>query len=274
MSGYGALRAVVLLAVACIFPPLLAACQHHPPPQVVDRSYHDRPAERVTRGQHEVRRGETLYSIAWRYGWDFRQLAANNDIAAPFTIYPGQVIELTPKTASSRPTSTPSAGAARGVATSQPPSRSAPSASASGEDAPTPARPSPPAASRTTGPIAWQWPADGAILETFASGQQGRRGIAISGPLGSPVVAAADGQVVYRGSGLTGYGNLLIIRHSDQWLTAYAHNQQLLVAEGDRVKGGQRIATLGSSGTFRHQLHFEMRRDGKPVNPLQHLPSR
>jgi lipoprotein NlpD len=111
-------------------------------------------------------------------------------------------------------------------------------------------------------------------VESFSSASQGRKGIAISGRLNSPVVAAASGRVVYRGSGLTGYGNLLIIKHSERWLSAYAHNDKMMVKEGDAVKAGQQVATMGASGTFRTQLHFEIRKDGKPVDPMGYLPKR
>ena len=102
----------------------------------------------------------------------------------------------------------------------------------------------------------------------------GESGITIGDREGSPVRAAADGRVVYRGSGLTGYGNLLIVKHNDRWLSAYAHNSSLLVKEGDRVSAGDKIATMGASGTFRTQLHFEIRKDGQPVDPLTVLPNR
>jgi len=110
------------------------------------------------------------------------------------------------------------------------------------------------------------------VVEQFSASSSGRKGIAISGRLKSPVIAAAEGRVVYRGSGLTGYGNLLILKHNDRWLSAYAHNDAMLVKEGDVVKAGQKIATMGATGTFRTQLHFEIRRDGKPVDPMQYLP--
>lgn len=120
----------------------------------------------------------------------------------------------------------------------------------------------------------WQWPVEGQLLSSFSAADPGRRGIAIKGDSGDPVQAAEGGVVVYRGSGLTGYGNLIIIKHDDRWLSAYAHNDQLLVREGDRVNKGQRIATMGASGTSRTQLHFEIRRDGQPVDPVGLLPRR
>ena len=136
------------------------------------------------------------------------------------------------------------------------------------------AKPAPPAAPKVVSNVRWRWPADGELVQRFSSAGSGPRGIAIAGRRGASVVAAADGTVVYKGVGLTGYGKLLIIKHNDRWLSAYAHNDNLLVKEGEQVKSGQKIATMGSSGTFRTQLHFEIRRDGQPVDPLPLLPKK
>ena len=120
--------------------------------------------------------------------------------------------------------------------------------------------------------VAWTWPAGGAVIVTFD--EQRSKGLAISGKAGDPVYAAADGRVVYAGSGLRGYGNLLIIKHNNTFLTAYAHNQNLLVREDQVVRRGQKIAEMGSSDADRVQLHFEIRRQGKPVDPAKLLPPR
>ena len=125
-----------------------------------------------------------------------------------------------------------------------------------------------------TGPVKWQWPATGRVIQKFSASAVGQTGIAIDGNDGDPVRAAADGVVVYRGDGLTGYGNLLIIKHSERWLSAYAHNKAMLVKEGQAVKGGQQVASMGATGTFRTQLHFEVRRDGSPIDPMTVLPGR
>ena len=246
----------------------LCGCAVGNPPPVVDIYQRDSKATKVTSGSHRVARGETLYSIAWRYGWDYRALAEANDISAPYTIYPGQTLSFAggPKQATrpSRPPASSSSAPAK-------PSSSS-SGAAKAEPAPPPApKPKP---STDTGPVNWQWPASGEVLERFSKASGGRRGITIGDREGSPVRAAADGRVVYRGSGLTGYGNLLIVKHNDRWLSAYAHNSSLLVKEGDRVSAGDKIATMGASGTFRTQLHFEIRKDGQPVDPLTVLPNR
>jgi lipoprotein NlpD len=123
--------------------------------------------------------------------------------------------------------------------------------------------------------IAWQWPVTGSVIRRFSvSGAVVNKGLDIAGRQGDPVLAAASGKVVYSGPGMIGYGNLIIIKHDDTVLSAYAHNSKLLVSEGETVKAGQRIAEIGSSGTTRHQLHFEIRRNGKPVDPLLYLPKR
>lgn len=247
--------------MAIVFLVLMSGCSASLAP-VVDIYGQDARQRKVTSGTHQVREGETLYSIAWRYGWDYRELGAANNISAPYTIYPGQRISLALKS-SSRPASKP-----KPVSSSKPPASPAPAKK------PAPAKPvaSSGSGARTVGPVTWRWPASGSVVERFSSASSGRKGIAISGSSRSPVIAAADGRVVYRGSGLTGYGNLLILKHNDRWLSAYAHNDSMLVKEGDRVKAGQKIATMGATGTFRTQLHFEIRRDGKPVDPMQYLP--
>lgn len=243
-------------------PLLLAGCAGNYAP-VVDY-YGDRPAAAVTRGVHVVSRGDTLYSIAWRYGRDYRELAAANNIREPFTIYPGQEIRL--DTSPTRPAAAPPAPSGATASAAKP--------AAAPASRPRPASPPPPSTPARTGPMQWQWPVRGELLSSFAADNPGRRGIAIKGNNGDPVQAAEGGVVVYRGAGLTGYGNLIIIKHDDRWLSAYAHNEQLLVREGDRVSKGQRIATMGASGTSRTQLHFEIRRDGQPVDPVGLLPGR
>jgi lipoprotein NlpD len=125
-----------------------------------------------------------------------------------------------------------------------------------------------------SGGVAWRWPARGNLVEHFMAGDATKQGIDIAGNAGDPVLAAADGVVVYSGSGLVGYGELIIVKHSDEWLSAYGHNRKRLVAEGQRVRGGQAIAEMGRSGAPRDELHFEIRRNGRPVDPLQYLPGR
>jgi lipoprotein NlpD len=126
----------------------------------------------------------------------------------------------------------------------------------------------------TDSPFRWQWPADGTLASAFLAGEPTRQGIDIAGQAGQPVRAAADGVVVYSGSGLVGYGELVIVKHNDAWLSAYGHNRARLVNEGQLVKAGQQIAEMGHSGAARDMLHFEIRYNGKPVDPLSYLPRR
>jgi lipoprotein NlpD len=151
------------------------------------------------------------------------------------------------------PATRPSSGGTR-PATSRPPPRPAPPPASSG--------------------IAWKWPADGTLVARFEAGEPTRQGIDIAGNPGDPVRAAADGVVVYSGSGLVGYGELVIVKHNDAWLSAYGHNRARKVNEGQLVKAGEQIAEMGRSGAARDMLHFEVRHNGKPVDPLRYLPPR
>ena len=246
---------------------LLAACSSTPKNgvRVVDRNgVAQRPA--VTTGQYVVRRGDTLFSIAFRYGWDWKALAARNNIGAPFTIVPGQTIRFDgragtrPATVATTTVTSSSSGSKTTVTKRTVTTTKAPVAA--------PILPAGPA------PKGWGWPSNGILIGKFSSNGSLNKGIDIAGDLGQPVLAASDGSVVYAGSGLRGYGELIIIKHSDTYVSAYGHNRRLLVREGQQVKVGQTIAEMGSTGTDRVKLHFEIRRQGKPVDPLQFLPRR
>lgn len=238
-----------------------------------------------------MQRGDTLYSIAWRYGFDYRQLAAWNFIREPYTIYPGQKLRLSrpPTTASTRAAGRPPSASAGGARSSA----QAPSGT-SARAAQTPASPENPvsrtsadrtatsagslkkrgkAAAKKGGNVPvkrWHWPTRGRVVTSFS--RSGGKGIDIAGKLGQPILAAANGSVVYSGSGLIGYGQLIIVKHNKRYLSAYAHNNKILVKEGDTVTGGQRIAEMGRSGSNRALLHFEIRQDGKPIDPIRYLP--
>ncbi len=212
-----------------------------------------------------VQRGDTLYRLAVNNGISPMDLALWNNIAAPYTIYPGQRLRLYPQDgrapASTASTPRPAAAGTTG-GSSRPPVR------------PTQAPPQPVAAPPVASSIAWRWPTDGQIIGRYAAGDPTKQGVDIAGRGGQPVRAAGDGVVVYSGSGLVGYGELIIVKHDDQWLSAYGHNRTRLVNEGTRVKAGQQIAEMGSSGAARDMLHFEIRYNGKPVDPLRYLPAR
>lgn len=216
-----------------------------------------------------VRSGETLYRIATRYGLSPLDLAMWNRIPPPYTIYPGQRLRLTPPVAGR-----PSSSGAPPVARTPVPPRTSAGTSATPPPVRNPVPTPAPAAAPAQAPFAWRWPADGALVGSFAAGDPTRQGIDIGGRVGDPVRAAADGVVVYSGTGLVGYGELVIVKHDDQWLSAYGHNRARLVNEGQRVKAGDQIAEMGHSGASRDMLHFEIRYNGKPQDPLQALPKR
>lgn len=235
-----------------------------PPAEVVERN--QPPGREITR--HWVSRGETLYSIAWRYDVDHRELARHNGISPPFTIYPGQILKLDVHNAAARTAPAPKPKAASSGAKPEPKSTPARSKNTTAAQAP------PKTPTLISGNPDWRWPVTGRVVTAFGASTGLNQGIDISGKLGDSVQAAAAGQVVYAGSGLRGYGNLVIIKHNDTYLSAYAHNRSLKVSEGDAVKAGEVIAEMGSSGTDSVRLHFEIRRDGQPVDPIRYLPKR
>ncbi|MDU9402508.1 peptidoglycan DD-metalloendopeptidase family protein [Pseudomonas sp. zfem004] len=269
-----------LVVIALAMGTLLAGCSStgSSGARVVDRNNAAPKRPAVTSGQYVVKPGDTLFSIAFRYGWDYKELAARNNIPPPYTIRPGQPIRFSSGAGGSTTvvTSGPSSSSKttvtrRPVGTPPPPANNGKSAtSASSSSSQTVAQV--PAAERAVG--GWTWPANGVLIGKFASNGSLNKGVDIAGDLGQPVFAAADGAVVYAGSGLRGYGELIIIKHSDTYVSAYGHNRRLLVREGQQVKAGQTIAEMGSTGTDRVKLHFEIRRQGKPVDPLQFLPRR
>ncbi len=189
--------------------------------------------------QHIVRRGDTLFSIAFRYGKDAEALARWNGLGDGTLIYPGQIIRLT-----------------------------APSGSAQSQQRrPLPEIPSVP-------PPEWHWPTNGRINVEFGGSPGPGTGVLIDGRNGQAVYAAASGTVVYAGSGLIGYGQLIILKHNDTYLSAYGYNASVLVREGQTIRRGQQIATMGEGPERKPRLHFEIRRNGSPVNPRQMLPPR
>ncbi|MGQ7958918.1 peptidoglycan DD-metalloendopeptidase family protein [Pseudomonas sp. SP16.1] len=273
------------LSFALLCTGILAGCTSSPPGgvQVVDRGHNQGHAAVIQRqpvrsGHYVVQRGDTLYSIAFRFGWDWKALAAHNGLRDPYLIRVGQIIRFDNRATPARAvaatpprTTSPVIGQS---APSSPPVTTAPVAQAS---KPAPVRPT--VATTSVTPVTrsaagWAWPARGPVIGNFSSNGSLNKGIDIAGELGQPVLAASDGSVVYAGSGLRGYGELIIIKHSDTYVSAYGHNRRLLVREGQQVKAGQNIAEMGSTGTDRVKLHFEIRRQGKPVDPLQYLPRR
>lgn len=330
---------------------LLAACASTPPAPVEDISLQERtppagpvrsPRSSPAVAVHKVVAGDTLYSIAFKNGLDYRELARINRIESPFRIFVGQELKLAdpPPREHAAVTALPAPSAGQTTITALPeaPRRPAPNANADPRAARSAAPPgneraSPTAVSKppaspvaaatapppavapapvpqspmpagtaapagdpaavpprsgalapgataaavaapvlNSGGVSWRWPASGKVVGTFVSGDQTRQGIDIAGSTGANVSAAADGTVVYSGNGLLGYGELVIVKHSTSFLSAYGHNRKRLVKEGDAVKAGQTIAEMG--GSNREMLHFEIRSNGKPVNPLEYLPAR
>jgi len=214
------------------------------------------------RNIHVVQKSETLFSLAWRYGWDYKALASANSIAPPYLIYPGQKINV--RRSAQRKTGSKAVPSKSLTNSSKVNSKYTASAYKTPKKAPK--------SVRTHSNLAWSWPAKGKLIASFSAKSPTNKGIDIGGSLGESVSAAAAGSVVYAGSGLLGYGNLVIIKHNEQFLSAYAHNKRLLVKENQTVKAGQPIAEIGSSGTDKVKLHFEIRHQGKPVNPMLYLP--
>lgn len=231
---------------------------------------------------HRVNAGETLYAIAWMYDLDYRLVAQINEITPPYTIYTGQILSVDTRGHTLRAPPEPEPEPSRSsrqpeVARAPSPQPSPPSPSApTSQPKPSTSKTEAPAAPRAqTGPVSgWRWPARGEVVGRFSDGNSGNRGLDIAADRGEPVHAAAAGQVVYAGSGLLRYGEMIIIKHNDRFLSAYAHNDSLMVAEGDNVRQGQQIARMGSTGIDQVMLHFEIRDRGQPVNPLDFLPQR
>ncbi|WP_310461960.1 peptidoglycan DD-metalloendopeptidase family protein [Sphaerotilus sp.] len=283
----------------------LVGCASHlrPPAPVDNRGGASRPVvttetERVLPGAenagkpgyYTVKPGDTLIRVGLESGQNWRDIQRWNQLDNPDLIEVGQVLRVVPPgqdptQVATRPVTTsrieprpidakPAPAAASVPATpSAPAAGAASAASAAGASAPAVA-PAPVAAPVREGDdnVNWMWPAQGAVVGSFEDTRN--KGVAIGGKLGDPVYAAADGRVVYAGSGLRGYGNLVIIKHNETLLTAYAHNQALLVREDQVVRRGQKIAEMGSSDTDRVKLHFEVRRRGKPIDPTKVLPAR
>lgn len=227
---------------------------------------------------YRVSSGDTLYSIAWRYGYDHQEVAAWNNISPPFIIHPGDHIYLIPpgrEVPGNLPVNT-----ANGV-TSQANAQPSDNGSAGNGDTPRPTTSTVVSSLRDkvkntyqrirNSAVHWAWPTTGKMLNSY-SPSKGKKGLDIGGHIGQQIRAAAGGTVVYSGSGLIGYGKLVIIKHNDAYLSAYGHNSKLLVTEGKTVKQGEVIAEMGDSGKEGVMLHFEIRRNGKPVDPLSYLP--
>lgn len=298
-----------------LLPMFLAACAGPPPAPVKDRS-NGNAFQGTPDGYYRVRKGDSLYAIAFRFGLDWRQIAQWNDIASPYVIQPDQLLRIgstaTQSSSSSRDitgsgvqtTAAPSPGSEtrtldtpRTSSTQEYDSESPGQSSASSRTEQSAAATTSAASDATTttsssatrgskqpagasysapagDPDRWLWPTEGRIISRFQANDPTRKGVDIGGQAGQKVVASAPGQVVYSGSGLIGYGELIIIKHSDRMLSAYAHNQKRLVSEGEQVAAGSSIAEMGTNDRSQAILHFEIRVNGVPTDPLNFLPQR
>jgi len=270
---------VLLLAVLLALP----GCQRQYRPAVAA----DIPEQGIVKrqlaadGSYYVRRGDTLYAIAFSYGLDAMEVARLNGITSPYTIYPGQKLMLKPPSGGApgsssaagveiKPLKTPAPATTRTVEAPKPASDTG---AGTKETAAVP-KPASPVSGSAVESGDWKWPTEGRVIRGFVAGDPARNGLDIAGKEGQPVTATAAGQVVYSGDGLIGYGELIIVKHDENMLSAYAHNRVRLVKEGDQVWAGQKIAEMGRNSSDEQLLHFEIRQLGKPVNPLNFLPSR
>lgn len=257
--------------------PVTAAPTRPAPAKVEEAPRHDE------RGMYTVRKGDTLLRIALDVGENYRDLVTWNNLANPDDIKVGQVLRVSqpggersaniqtqpvpmpppanvPRKTEPRADKTPYSEGK--VATTTPPATTT-----------TPAAPAAPAAAAgDEARLSWMWPSEGRVIATFDDGRN--KGVDIAGKAGQPVVAAGSGKVMYAGSGIRGYGNLVIVKHSNSLLSAYAHNRKIVVKEGDNVTRGQQIAEMGDSDADTVKLHFEIRQQGKPVDPTRFLPVR
>lgn len=204
---------------------------------------------------HIVRRGETLFAIAWRYGRSADDIARWNRLGDGSLIYPGQVLQLSGPARVAASTSSPPR-----TSRASPPAQKSPPRSL-------PAIPAEP-------PPSWTWPVAGRVNVAFGQKPGTGTGVLIDGKSGLDIRAAASGRVVYAGEGLIGYGKLVILKHNDTYLSAYGYNASLLVKEGEQITQGQKIATMGEGPERKARLHFEIRRNGEPVDPRRYLPPR
>jgi lipoprotein NlpD len=226
-----------------------------------------------------VVKGDTLYSIAFRLGIDFRELAARNGIQSPYIIKVGQTLRTAkPAVKSVKVTPKPVVKAPKVAVKASSPSKNTNKSAPKQAKVTSVTKPSSKTqassdnVNKSQAVSRWRWPSAGKVVRTYSSNRH--KGIDIGGKRGDPVRAVAAGKVVYAGTGVTGYGSLLIIKHNDTYLSAYGHNERLLVSENMNIQAGQQIATMGSSGTDTVKLHFELRRRGQPIDPLTLLPRR
>ena len=259
---------------------LLSSCAQRTTPAPVLSLFGSTPTTAASQNSikansYKVKSGETLYSIAWRSGKDVRTIANINNLRSPYKIFPGQILKLEQnvrKTQGSsqvsvkapKNTTKNSSKTERKVVANEKSQEYGDHSGGKFSDVKVP--------SLTQKVKKWSWPVKGRIISNFSSSAQGNKGIDIAGSKGQTIKAAADGLIVYAGNALRGYGNLIIIKHNDDYLSAYAHNDELLVKEQQTIRAGHVIAKMGNTGTDKTMLHFEIRFRGKSVDPKRYLP--
>lgn len=287
------MKKALLLTVLVV---AISGCAQRSDPAPVEAVYSGRTIYDFTRGSlsdtaYQVQSGDTLYSIAFRAEMDLRDIARLNSLQEPYEIFPGQVLRLTGNS-TENPVISPVSTTNRTINAQNsvkerkdskesdltPPIASKPIQEYVENPTVEQARPSslpaprPPIQNAQSSALEWQWPSQGRIVQRFSTSRPGANGLIFAGTRGDPVTAAAAGKVVYAGSALRGFGRLIILQHNDDYITAYAHNERLLVEEQQWVSAGQQIATMGDSDTDTVRLRFELRYQGSSVNPEQHLP--
>lgn len=251
---FRALRRIIQYCAILLVIPIVSAC--------ISTQVHN--SQHAGNGWYTVKPTDTLYSIAWRYGLDYKALASWNQISDDYIINLGQrLVMYNPgrQTVAQAPVNSTPGMPLKSSSTVKP---ATPIPNSQIAKIPTTSKP----------PARWRWPVKGKLLNTFSINKLDRRGIDIAGKLGQPVRATAAGKVVYSGNGLVGYGNLIIIKHSETYLSAYAYSKERLVSEGTVVKAGTIIAKMGQYKNKSARLHFEIRKDGKPVDPMNYLPKK
>jgi len=262
----------------------ITACGHHQPAPVEEHSNVGSNRLLNQDGSYTIKSGDTLYAIAFNFDVDARNLADWNGISSPYVIYPGQTLRLTAPASYSRnrsassgaqttalkspgKTTTKTTRSSKKTTTTAAKTVSKPATNPEGQTVSA-------AAKHAADPKSWRWPTQGRVLRGYVAANPARNGLDIAGKEGQDIRATSGGQVVYSGNGLIGYGELIIIKHSENMLSAYAHNKIRLVKEGDLVSSGQKIAQMGRNTRNEVLLHFEIRVRGKPVNPMTYLPKK
>ncbi|MGR5279105.1 murein hydrolase activator NlpD [Vibrio rotiferianus] len=294
--------------ISCLLAAGLVGCAAHSPAPVssINKDYSTVERGSYRGSYYEVKKGDTLYFIAYVTDKDVKDLVRYNELAAPYTIFPGQKLKLwapkynspkfghkvepvvppvvvaTPSPTVTKTTPAKTSNSSKSssqkptkITQKQPPKKVEQSKSkeyVGSKGNQNVKKPAPTTTAKNDKVSKWLWPTKGRVVKNFSAGEQGNKGIDIAGQRGQPIVSTATGTVVYSGNALRGYGNLIIVKHNENYLSAYAHNDRLLVSEGQSVKAGQKIATMGSSGSKSVRLHFEIRYQGKSVNPKRYLP--